>query len=315
MKKVLIYLDPEEVRASIDLLEAAQQMYGAGRFVSYGIMPGKPPKEAFRAFDYLASILWDRNSDFDTAYIALCIEILHSDFQFDAILVPATTFGRMIAPRAAVRLKAGLVADVTEIRHSENEIVMVRPAFSGSMLAGVVHRGKGPIMMSIRQNIFAYNGPRTKMASVINFEPPEIKMPGIRLVSKQPGHVTHDIRNSKVLVSGGEGVVRYFDQLKELADVLKGEVTASRKVVDRGAAPRHIQVGQSGKTVKPELYIALGISGSIQHIAGIKNAENIIAVNPDRLAPICSLSNIVVEADAREFLPRIIDRIRTGVNK
>ncbi|MDC7226948.1 MAG: electron transfer flavoprotein subunit alpha/FixB family protein [Spirochaetales bacterium] len=315
MKKVLIYIDPQAVKDSIDLLEAAEQIYGAGESLSYGIVPGTPPADVFGVFDKLISVSPDRAEGFDAAYIADSIEKLHRDFQFDAVLIPATVFGRMIAPRAAMRLQTGLVADVTEIRHHDEEIVMVRPAFSGRMLAGIVNRGGAPVMMSVRQNIFSYAGPRTKKTEEINFNPEPFRKPGIRYISSQPKPQDEDIRESNVLVSGGDGVTRYFDQLNELAEVLNGSVSASRKVVDRGAAPRHIQVGQSGKIVNPSLYIALGISGSIQHVVGIKNAENIIAVNPDRQAPICSLSNIVVEADAREFIPRIIKRIRKGEYK
>ena len=180
------------------------------------------------------------------------------------------------------------------------------------MLAGIVNRGDGPLMMSVRQNTFIRTDSRKKETAVSFHNPLIVKKKKARFVSRHPKPAANDIRESKVLVSGGEGVSRYFEQLEELAEVLNGVVAASRKIVDRGVAPRHIQVGQSGKTVNPELYLALGISGSIQHMVGLKNAENIITVNPDRLAPICSLSNIVVEADARDFIPRMIERIKKG---
>ena len=119
-----------------------------------------------------------------------------------------------------------------------------------------------------------------------------------------------DIRESEVLVSGGGGVLRHFGKLELLAKELNGMVAASRRAVDSGLAPRQIQVGQSGKTVSPRLYVAIGISGSIQHVVGIKNAEHIIAVNSNRYAPICSIADIVVEGDATEFIEKMVERIR-----
>lgn len=110
----------------------------------------------------------------------------------------------------------------------------------------------------------------------------------------------------------GGGTARSFHKLESLADVLDGQVSASRKIIDKGIVSRSVQVGQSGKTVRPKLYMALGISGAIQHVEGLKNVENIIAVNTNRSAPICSLSDIVVEGDASEFIDKMVQRIRDG---
>ena len=118
-----------------------------------------------------------------------------------------------------------------------------------------------------------------------------------------------DIRESEVLVSGGGGALDDFELLQELADRLHGAVSASRMAVDSGRADRVIQVGQSGRFVRPKLYIAEGIYGAIQHVAGMKQAEHVIAVNTDPLAPICSLADIVVEADAADFTRKLIRRI------
>jgi electron transfer flavoprotein alpha subunit len=264
------------------------------------------------AFDYVIRLEGDALESHDAVAAASCIEELHEDHGFNAILIPATPFGRMLAPRAAMRLRVGLVADVTGIRRRGDEVEMVRPAFSGRMLAGVVSVGPGPLMMTVRRNVFSaahrglkpttmlYHGPRTPHGS------------RVRLVERRERDVSSDIRESDVLVSGGGGVERSFDRLEALARALGGMVSASRKVVDSGTAPRRIQVGQSGRTVSPRLYLALGISGSIQHVVGLKSAEHVIAVNTDRHAPICALSDIVVEGDAREFIPRLLERIEQG---
>jgi electron transfer flavoprotein alpha subunit len=168
--------------------------------------------------------------------------------------------------------------------------------------------------MSVRQNTFLYskadNTAGKKAPAVVYHSPKRKEASGVRLVKRELKPDTDDIRESDVLISGGGGVMRSFNRLEALAKELDGMVSASRRVVDSGAAPRHIQVGQSGKTVSPRLYLALGISGSIQHVVGLKNAEYIISVNSDRHAPICSLSDIVVEGDARDFIERMIQRLQ-----
>ncbi|MGC9313145.1 MAG: electron transfer flavoprotein subunit alpha/FixB family protein [Sediminispirochaetaceae bacterium] len=325
MRKVLIYLDPDAVKASIDLLDATEQMYGPGGFESYGLCIGDIPEETRGIFDFLVRVPEDLVPRYDAMNIAACIGDLHAEYEFDAILIPASCFGRMIAPRAAMRLRSGLVADVTAIRHRDGEVEMVRPAFSGRMLAGIVKQGRTPVMMSVRQSVFAFQGGKTKDTGLIEYTPGSSRAsrspqssgfprggekPGVRLLETRAKNISEDIRESEILISGGGGIQRHFDQLEELARELGGMVSASRKAVDSGAAPRHIQVGQSGRTVSPRLYFAIGISGSIQHVVGLKNAEFIISVNADPRAPICSLSDIVVEGDARDFLRRMLERIK-----
>jgi electron transfer flavoprotein alpha subunit len=129
-------------------------------------------------------------------------------------------------------------------------------------------------------------------------------------ISVTPKQQTYDIRESSVLVSGGGGIEKSFAKVERLAQLLGGQASASRKLVDAGIAPRSIQVGQSGKTVNPDLYIALGINGAIQHIEGIKQAKHIISVNINKDAPLSSISDIVVEGDADRFLDLLIRRIQ-----
>jgi electron transfer flavoprotein alpha subunit len=314
IKRALIYIDAEALEDSLDLLDAVEQMYGREAYESYGLCVKELPKDASGALDYWIHIEDEGITHYDILNLTNCIEELQRKYSFDAVLIPATTFGRMLAPRAAMRLHVGLVADVTAIRHRNSQVEMVRPAFSGRMLAGILNQGAAPLMMSIRQNTFTLTNTAQKETRCIGFTPDRMDDPGIRLIERRPKPVTEDIRDSAVLISGGGGVQRNFNKLESLARELNGMVSASRKVVDSGAAPRHIQVGQSGKTVSPKIYIALGISGSIQHVVGLKNAEYIISVNKDRHAPICSLSDIVVEGDAREFIDRLLEKLKNGRN-
>ncbi len=318
-KRVLVYIDEDAVRDSADLVEAARQMYGSRGVACFGLAAANRfgGAESYASayaeayFDYIVRSEGDSVPNYDAAAIARIIESLHSRYAFDAILVPATPFGRIIAPRAAVRLGAGLVADVTEIRAEGDEILLVRPAFSGRLLATVVCRRPGPIMMSVRPRTFSASPQPHKRAEILTVATQALPPSGIQLIGRTERTRLRDIRESAVLVAGGGGAMKDFPLLERLAAALGGMVAASRKAVDHGKAPREIQVGQSGKNVSPKLYIACGISGSAQHMAGLKNAEHIIAVNIDSHAPVCALSDIVVQGDCRSFAEALLERIET----
>jgi electron transfer flavoprotein alpha subunit len=312
MKRVLVVIDEDAVEDSIDLLEVGRLMYGAKGFCSYALAAGCRYGEAGNLFDHVFRVKNGPLPNYDAATITRCVETLHRIYHFDAIIVPATHCGRMIAPRAAMRLHAGLVADVTGIEREGNDVLMVRPAFRGRMLATVVCRGGGPVIMSVRPRAFTYGEPVFKPAVFIDVEVQGMKTPGLRLIERREKSETQDIRKSEVLISGGGGLVCDFHLLERLAEALHGMVAASRRAVDMGKASRAIQVGQSGKIVSPRLYIALGISGSAQHVAGIRNAEYIISVNTDRQAPICDMSDIVVEGDSRAFVEGLLKRIEAS---
>lgn len=310
MKRALIYLDPDDSTASLELVEVIRQMYGEQAYQIVAVTVAAEAPQAIGAVDRLMLIAQEHVGRYDTQNIAAAIGELHRTQPFDAIVIAATTFGRMLAPRLAMRLHVGLVADVTEVRPEADRVQLVRPAFSGRMLAAIEQRGRVPVMASIRPGTFAAGSGVPRATDTEVFVPRSVGAPRVRLLSRTPKASTADIRASDVLVSGGGGVMRHFAKLDALAHELGGMVSASRHVVDRGKAPRDIQVGQSGKTVSPRLYLALGISGSIQHVVGIKTAEYVIAVNKDRRAPICALADIVVQGDAREFVDRIVAKIR-----
>lgn len=310
MKKSLIYFDEEDFQSSIDLLEAVNQMYNDCEYETYAVCFNHIPRSAHGHFNYLINILDDTIQNYDIINITNCMEELQREYEFDSILIPATYLGRMLAPRLAMRLRVGLVADVTAIEHNKGTVEMVRPAFSGKLLAAITNRNCKPIMMSVRPNVFINTLEPLKNTQTINFKPASVKPSKIRLLESTEKPKAKDIRESQVLISGGGGVINDFQHLYLLAEELNVMVSASRRLVDSGIASRSIQVGQSGKTVSPKLYIALGIYGSLQHIEGLKNVENIISVNVNKDAPICSLSDIVVEGDAIEFIDKLVERIR-----
>lgn len=309
MKRLLVYVDEDAVSDSISLLEIGRQLYGASGFQSYALAAGGPSAKAASRFDYVFQARGGSVPNYDSATLARLIESLHRTHSFDAIVVPATHWGRMIAPRAAVRLHAGLVADVTEVGQDGNGVWMIRPAFSGRVRATIVCRGGGPVMMSVRPRVFSYSDPVAKTAEVVHLDMDRSCAPGVRLIGRQTMAAARDIRDSEVLVAGGAGAVGALDLLDRLAVALEGAVAVSRRPVDMGLAPRAMQVGQSGKTVHPRLYIAIGISGSSPHLAGMRGAEYVISVNVDRNAPICAVSDIAVEGDGRVFIEGLLERI------
>lgn len=310
MKKSLIYFETNHSQNSVDLLEVARQLYGNEAYETYAVVFGCGCKEAEGLFDYLIEVQDQQIQSFDIINMTNALEELQQIYAFDSILIPATHTGRMLAPRLAMRLNVGLVADVTDIRHKDGILEMVRPAFSGKIMAGIVNRNRIPVMMSVRQNVFSYQAVEGKAFLRIEYHPKRVEKSKIELLEMRDKEKSRDIRDSDILVSGGGGTVRYFQQLKLLADEINAEVSASRRIVDSGIVSRSIQVGQSGKTVSPKLYIALGIYGSLQHIEGLKNVESIISVNINKDAPICSLSDIVVEGDAKEFIEKLVDKIK-----
>ncbi|SHE61154.1 electron transfer flavoprotein subunit alpha/FixB family protein [Alkalibacter saccharofermentans] len=310
MKRCLIYVDSENIKNSMELLEVARQIYKSKSYESYCVIVNSAHEQAIGLFDNVIKVDNQKISLYDFKTLTDILLDIHRIFDFDLILIPGTWAGRMLAPRLAVRLHTGLTADVTEIRQSKDGLELVRPAFSGRLLAGIKNKGEGPIMLSVRQNIFKYEPISTADTKLIKFEYDKPINVGIKQISVFNKANSYDIRDSKILISGGAGVGGGFNLLQILADELGGTVSASRQIVDRGIANRHIQVGQSGKTVSPTLYMALGIFGAIQHVEGLKNVENIISVNTNRNAPICSISDIVVEGEAIEFINMLIARIR-----
>lgn len=311
MKKCFIFLEKEYEKFCVDLLKAAEEMYGS-QFQSYALSLDANMTLAQKSFDEIISVSQEKVCSYDMHSIACVIEELHKKYSFDSILILATHFGRMLAPALSMRLNTGLVADVTQIKHYENQIEMVRPAFSGKLLAGIVNTKGMLTMMSIRPGVFFYENGVSKDTVIRDYEPENAVSSPIRRISRKDKPVSKDIRESDILISGGGGILEDFDLIDRLAEQMGGMKAASRKVVDSGKADRAIQVGQSGKIVHPKLYIALGIYGALQHVAGLNHVEHIIAVNTNKNAPMCSLADLVVEGDAKTFLLKLTERIQRG---
>ncbi len=305
--RILILIDSCHPELTRELSAVAHELTRDPKLHGIAFDPTISPKES--TLDILHTPTQPIPAVDQAAIISAILSLLHTT-PFKAILVPATPFGRQIAPRLAMALHTGLVADVTQIQSTEHGLVMIRPAYSGKLMASIVNTADGPLMMSIRQGVFSGDHLPTKTPSRHVLAASVQLSPGIRILESRPKTMTEDIRQAKILVSGGGGIQHHFKELHRLAEVLGASVSASRRIVDSGIVSRKIQVGQSGKTVSPDLYVALGISGSVQHIEGLRNIKHLVVVNTNPNAPLTALADLVVEGDAVEFIHRFTERIR-----
>ncbi|GAA0091176.1 electron transfer flavoprotein subunit alpha/FixB family protein [Paraclostridium bifermentans] len=309
MYKIMIYLENDYIDECLDLIGAANiissknqecEIYGVGLNIHKDKCKGK--------LDYLINI----NSnilEYDIMSISNCIKDITKKYEFDAILINANDTGRMIAPRIAMSLNTGIVADVTELEIENDELIMIRPAFDGKIMAGITCEKGKVIINSIRPGIFKYSDLNLKNTKIINYSSEKKETQKLKLISSTKKSQSEDIRESEFLISFGGGVKSDFEKIYKLASLCGAKVSASRRAVDNRYAKRSIQVGQSGKIVSPKVYIALGIYGAIQHIEGLKDVDTIISVNIDSKSAICSLSDIVVHGDAIEFVEKLTQKI------
>ena len=234
-------------------------------------------------------------------------------------LYGATTTGRDLGPRIASQLKVGLTADCTDLQigdhkikdvNYENILYQIRPAFGGNIIATIVSPEKTPQMATVREGVMKMTEPDAGYKGKIT--PTEIKLDDADLMHEIIKRVREEksvnLKGAQIIVSGGIGVEtkENFKLIEELAHVLGGEVGASRAAVDAGLVSKEHQVGQTGTTVRPRLYIACGISGSIQHRAGMAESSKIIAINTDPEAPIFQIAHYGIVGDLNEVIPQFI---------
>ncbi len=251
-----------------------------------------------------------------------------NEFKPDVFLVGATAIGRDLGPRVSARVHTGLTADCTLLEvgdfpinpipgkeQKHNQLLMTRPAFGGNTIATIACPDFRPQMATVRpgvmQKIERIEGAK---ANVVEFNPgftPNDKYVEILEIVKSVSEVA-DIMDANILVSGGRGVgtAENFSLLEDLAEALGGTVSCSRAVVDAGWKSKDLQVGQTGKTVRPNVYFAIGISGAIQHLAGMEESDVIIAINKDETAPIFDVADYGIVGDFTKILPSLTESIK-----
>ena len=251
-----------------------------------------------------------------------------NEFKPEIMLVGATAIGRDLGPRVSARVATGLTADCTSLdigdfplnaipgkEQKHNQLLMTRPAFGGNTIATIACPDNRPQMATVRPGVMQKIDPiEGAQAEVINYNPgfvPDNKYVEIMEIVKEVNDAV-DISEAKILVSGGRGVgsAENFKLLDDLAEVLGGTVSCSRAVVDNGWKPKELQVGQTGKTVRPQVYFAIGISGAIQHTAGMEESDIIIAINKDETAPIFDVADYGVVGDLNKIVPLLTAKIK-----
>ena len=241
----------------------------------------------------------------------------------DIVLFGATTIGRDLAPRLSARLEKGLTADCTKLEISDGsdpklearKLMMTRPAFGGNLMATIVAAKEGVQMATVRPGVMQKKEKdASRTGNIIpftaTFDASKFAVKLLETVKAEKGLV--DITEAKVLVSGGRGVgnKENFEKLTALAEVIGGEVSSSRAMVDAGIMDHDRQVGQTGKTVRPHVYFAIGISGAIQHVAGMEESDIIVAINKDETAPIFDVADYGVVGDLNKILPVLTQKIK-----
>ncbi|MBQ0112745.1 MAG: electron transfer flavoprotein subunit alpha/FixB family protein [Bacteroidales bacterium] len=264
----------------------------------------------------------DKNLEvYTTEPYTQAINQIINDYKPSIVFIGATTIGRDLGPRVAARVNTGLVADCTklEINEEDHELWSTRPAFGGNLMATIVNPDHRPQMSTVRPGVMRKmpkdDSRKGEVVDVkINFDESKIKVKVLETVKKE---AKVDITQAKILVSGGRGVANKegFEKLAALADVLKGEVASSRAMVDAGIIEHDRQVGQTGKTVRPNMYMACGISGAIQHMAGMEDSEFIVAINKDKYAPIMQIADLGIVGDLHKIVPMLTERLKQEIKK
>ena len=268
--------------------------------------------------------------DYRTEPYAHALASVINEYKPDIMLVGATAIGRDLGPRTSARVATGLTADCTSLEIGDfplapapgqeqlhNQLLMTRPAFGGNTIATIACPYNRPQMATVRpgvmQKIAPVNGAK---ANIVEFNPgftPDNKYVEILDIVKSVVD-TVDISDAKILVSGGRGVgsAENFKLLDDLAAAIGGTVSCSRAVVDNGWKPKDLQVGQTGKTVRPNVYFAIGISGAIQHTAGMEESDIIIAINKDESAPIFDVADYGIVGDLNKIVPLLTEEIKAA---
>lgn len=312
--KILVFLEQRNgqiKKASIEAVKAADVLGKQLEFEIEAVAIGNEIQNLNQV--NAAKVVHYKNGELEnyssSAYSDLFVEYA-KESDADIFIFGNTAMGKDLAPRIAVRLEAGIVMDAVEFSVEGGNIFATRPVYAGKALTKVKINSSKKVF-TIRPNVFSSNDDETGSVQV---EVKEVSSPNLRTkvteYKKAEGKL--DVAEADIIVSGGRGLkeASNFNLVEDLADVLGAAVGASRAVVDAGWRSHGEQVGQTGKTVSPSLYIAVGISGAIQHLAGMRSSKYIVAINKDADAPIFQVADYGITGDAFEVVPALIEEIK-----
>ncbi|TKJ39027.1 electron transfer flavoprotein subunit alpha [candidate division LCP-89 bacterium B3_LCP] len=320
--KVLVFAEQragEFRKAAIEAICAARRLDGDGEVVAVVIGKGiadKAGQLAAYGADKILSIEHDLLDLYSTDGYTTSLQKAVESENPDAVLLAATAMGRDLAPRLGARLDVPVLADVTELSWVDGNLQAVRPVYAGKLMM-TVKSNKTPGIATTRPKAFLASEPdQGKTASVTSFDvslsEDDLKAKVKQIQSEAEGMI--ELTEADFIVSGGRGMkaAENFTVLEDLAKVLNAAIGASRAAVDSGWRTHSEQVGQTGKVVAPTLYIACGISGAIQHLAGMTSSKVIIAINKDPDAPIFKIADYGIVGDAMEVVPALTEAIKAA---
>ena len=310
---------------ALELLGKARELADANNEKVVAILLGKNIKDQAQSLiaagaDKVLVVDHDLLATYLTEPYTQAITQIIKEQKPSILLIGATTIGRDFGPRVSARNVTGLTADATKLEISDDEaheFRMTRPAFGGNLMATILCKEHRPQMSTVRPGVMQKMTPDpTRKGEVVDYavQFDEQKISRVKIVKTvKEEKVITDISQAKILVSGGRGVGTKdgFSKLEALAKELKGEVSSSRAMVDAGVMDQSRQVGQTGKTVRPNLYLACGISGAIQHLAGMEESDLIIAINKDKFAPIFSVADLGIVGDLHKIVPMLTERLKS----
>ncbi len=319
------------------LSDVSLELLGRGRELAQklsvklgAVLAGRSVSEAAKELGYYGAdrVYMVDNDDLDiyqtNSYTKVICELI-SKYKPQIMLYGATHIGRDLAPRVASTMRAGLTADCTDLQIDDytesksgevhkNLLQQIRPAFGGNIIATIINYDRWPQMATVREGVMPMPEKDIKRAAEIIAEECYLTAADLPLtiMDRHVAKKKVNLKAARIIVAGGAGVGSKdnFKHIWDLAHVLGGEAAGSRAAVDLGYIDHDHQVGQTGTTVRPALYIAVGISGAIQHVAGMSESARIIAVNNDPEAPIFSVANYGIVGDYQDVLPKMIKAIR-----
>lgn len=325
-KDLWVFIETDEngdaVPVGLELLNPGRELADkqGGKLVAAVI--GKDVDKAVEAAgkhgaDQVIVIDGDEYKDYTTDAYSKALYYLVDKYAPTTMMVGATPLGRDLAPRVSSRLQTGLTADCTSVDIDEDtgNIAWTRPAFGGNLMATILCPDHRPQIGTVRPGVFKKGEEVENKAEVIKEDfhvaPEDIRTKILEVIQEEGGAGV-DLQGAEYIVSGGRGVgsAEGFKVIEDLADALGGVVGSSRAAVDNGWITHAHQVGQTGKTVGPKIYIACGISGAIQHVAGIGSSDMIIAINKDPEAPIFNVADYGIVGDLFEVVPALTEAVK-----
>lgn len=295
--------------------------------LGHNLSPELPKKLIAAGADMVYKVDDPKLAEYEAnVYVDACTQLIEK-YKPEVILAGATAIGRAFFARVAVKVRTGLTADCTQLKVEKTKnkdtgvlqmlLHQTRPAFGGNIMATIMTPNHRPQMATVRPKVFKKDKPDSRRAGQILAEALQLIAPKTKILKSIKNADDVNIAEAEILVAGGRGLKKAenLEQLHKLAKLLGGEVAVSRACVDAGWCTASRQVGQTGKTVCPKLYLAFGISGAIQHLEGMRASDTIIAVNSDPNAPIFGVADLGIVGDLFEILPALVDAVEKVKSK